>query len=119
MSADNHFDEHEALAAFERRLKEYAERLRAGGGQLNLGEMGDLPEEERKLLLRLLAIGAGLGAGAVGLYFGKRIADGVARSGLPDALQHIEALPAEIVERIRAGWTGQSRRPQRIIIPEE
>jgi len=123
MDHDNHFDDrfkdHERLSAFERQLKDFAERIRENRGRFDVGELNDLPEEDRKFLLRLLAIGAGLGVGALGLYLGKRAAEGVAQTDLADVLRHIEGLPAEIVERIRAGWNGMARREQRIIIPDE
>lgn len=119
MSQEDHFKQHERLSTFERQLKDIAQRIRDNRGHFDVGEVNNLPEEERKLLLRLLAIGAGLGVGALGLYLGKRAAEGVAQTDLPDTLRHLENLPTEIVERIRAGWNGLSRREQRIIIPDE
>jgi len=116
MSSKSRFDEHEGLAAFERQLQADAQRLREEIGQLDLTNLSD---EQRKLLLRLLAVGAGLGAGALGLYLGKRAADGISQSDLPRALEQLETLPREIVERIRAGWTGTTTRSRRIVIPED
>jgi hypothetical protein len=119
MRHQDYFSDPERLAAFERRVKDFAERLRQYEGRLDLSELGDLPDEERKFLLGLLAVGAGIGLGAIGLYLGKRVADGVARTDLPQALRQMETLPAEIAARIRAGWSGMARREQRIIIPDE
>ncbi|HEX6819783.1 MAG TPA: hypothetical protein VF120_15505 [Ktedonobacterales bacterium] len=117
MSSDEHFNGHQGLAAFERQLKADTERLREEIAQIDLS---DLSDEQRKLLLRLLALGAGLGAGALGLYLGKRAADGIAQSDLPRALEQLETLPREIVERIRAGWSGATTsRGRRIVIPED
>lgn len=117
MGTNDRFNEHEGLAAFERQLKADAERLRDEIGQL---DVADLSDEQRKLLLRLLALGAGVGAGALGLYLGKRAVDGIAQSDLPRALEQLETLPREIVERIRAGWNGSAiSRARRIIIPED
>lgn len=121
MDHDEHFDGQQGLSAFERQLKSDAERLRQEFGQIDLTE---LTEEQRKLLLRLLALGAGVGVSALGLYLGKRAADGIAQSDLPRALEQLENLPREIVERIRAGWNGNgwgnpSGRGRRIVIPED
>ncbi len=119
MSHRNDFSGHPGLSEFERQLQTGVERLRSGQGHFDLGDLSELPEEQRKLLLRLLALGAGLGIGALGLYLGKRVVDGIEQTDLPDVLRELENLPREIVERIRAGWSGTGRRGQRIIIPDE
>ncbi len=119
MDHDDHFNAQHGIESFERWLKANAERWRESGGHINLGELSELPEEDRQALLKMLAWGAGIGLGALGLYLGKRAADGIAQSDLPEALRRLESLPAEIVERIRAGWNGTARRGQRVIIPDE
>lgn len=117
MSSDEHFNGQQGLSAFERQLKADTERLREEISQFDLS---DLSDEQRKLLLRLFALGAGLGAGALGLYLGKRAADGIAQSDLARTLEQLETLPREIVERIRAGWNGTTTsRGRRIVIPED
>lgn len=116
MSHDDHFNSQQALSAFERQLKADADRLREEMAQFDLTNLSD---DQRKLLLRLLALGAGVGAGALGLYLGKRAADGIAQSDLPRALEQLETLPREIAERIRAGWNGTTSRARRIVIPED
>src|SRR5690242_9748557 len=97
MNHDEHFNGQHGLSAFERQLKADAERLRDEWGQFDLA---DLNEDQRKALLRLLALGAGVGVGVFGLYLGKRAADGIAQSDLPRALEQLERLPREIAERI-------------------
>jgi hypothetical protein len=119
MSHRNDFSGHAGLSEFERQLQAGVDRLRSGQTRFDLGEFGELPEEQRKLLLRLLALGAGLGIGALGLYLGKRAVDGIEQTDLPDVLKELENLPREILERIRSGWSGTARRGQRIIIPDE
>jgi len=119
MSHRHDFSGHPGLSEFERQLQTGVERLRSGQAHFDLGDMSELPEEQRKLLLRLLALGAGLGLGALGLYLGKRAVDGIEQTDLPEVLRELENLPKEIVERIRAGWSGTGRRGQRIIIPDE
>jgi hypothetical protein len=122
MSHRHDFSGHPGLSEFERQLQTGVERLRSGQTHFDLGELGnlgELPEEQRKLLLRVLAVGAGLGLGALGLYLGKRAVDGIEQTDLPEMLRELENLPKEIVERIRTGWSGTGRRGQRIIIPDE
>lgn len=117
-TSDPQPDPQSGLDALERWLKANAERWRESN-HINLGELTELPEEDRQALLKILAWGAGIGLGALGLYLGKRAADGIAQSDLPETLRHLESLPVEILERIRAGWSGNARRGQRIIIPDE
>lgn len=119
MSHRHDFSGHPGLSDFERQLQTGVEQLRSGQAHFDLGDMSELPDEQRKLLLRVLAVGAGLGLGALGLYLGKRAVDGIEQTDLPEVLRELENLPREIVERIRAGWSGTGRRGQRIIIPDE
>jgi hypothetical protein len=118
MDHDDHGDPSNGLESLERWLKANAERWRESN-HINFGEFNELPEEDRQALLKILAVGAGIGLGALGLYLGKRAADGIAQTDLPETLRRLENIPVEILERIRAGWSGSARRGQRIIIPDE
>lgn len=117
-ASDPQPDPRQGLESLERWLKANAERWRENP-HINLGELNDLPEADRQALLKILAWGAGIGLGALGLYLGKRAADGIAQTDLPETLRRLENLPIEILERLRAGWGGHARRGQRIIIPDE
>ncbi len=118
MDHNNHADPSTGLEALERWLRANAERWRENS-HINLGEITELPEEDRQALLKILAWGAGIGLGVLGLYLGKRAADGIAQTDLPETLRRMEGIPQEILERIRSGWSGTARRGQRIIIPDE